>query len=156
MISGPSSALAAKALGGAVSLAMWLISISTAVAQSDPAAGLGAGAAPSAGSPAAAASGGAQGGPAGWISWAMMLGVFAVFYFLVLRPQQKRTSQHKQFLEGLQVGASVVTTGGVYGKIVGMEDQIARVEIADRVTIRVHKSHIAGTASNASEALAPR
>ena len=90
------------------------------------------------------------------MAWAMMLGVFAVFYFLVLRPQQKRTSQHKQFLDGLQVGANVVTTGGVYGKIVGMEDQIARVEIADRVTIRVHKSHIAGAANNATEALAPR
>lgn len=151
MISGLPGAIALKAFGGAISL-------SNLLGQVDPAAGLAGGAAAGAGSSAAAsgAPAAAAQGPAGWISWAMMLGVFAVFYFLVLRPQQKRTNQHKQFLDSLQVGANVVTTGGVYGKIVAIEDQIARIEIADRVTIRVHKSHVAGAANNAAEALAPR
>jgi preprotein translocase subunit YajC len=151
MISGLPGAIALKAFGSAISL-------SSMLGQADPAAGLVGGGAAGAGSSAgaAAAPGAASQGPAGWISWAMMLGVFAVFYFLVLRPQQKRTSQHKNFLDSLQVGANVVTTGGVYGKIIAIEDQIARIEIADRVTIRVHKSHVAGAANNAAEALAPR
>lgn len=125
------------------------------LAQADPlATGGSVAAAPAAsGSAPGAASGGGAGG-AGWISWAMMLGVFAVFYFMVLRPQQKRATQHKQFLDSLAVGASVVTTGGIYGKIVAMEDQIARLEIAPRVEIQVHKSHLAGASANASEALA--
>ncbi|MSQ83787.1 MAG: preprotein translocase subunit YajC [Myxococcales bacterium] len=84
----------------------------------------------------------------------MMLGVFGIFYFMVLRPQQKKASQHKQFLDALQPDAAVVTSGGIYGKIVSIADQIVTVEIADRVRIRVHKSHVAGAASNASEALA--
>lgn len=151
MISGLPGAFALKAFGGAISL-------SSMLGQADPAAGLAGGGAAGAGSSAgaAAAPGAASQGPAGWISWAMMLGVFGVFYFLVLRPQQKRTSQHKNFLDSLQIGANVVTTGGVYGKIIAIEDQIARIEIADRVTIRVHKSHVAGAANNAAEALAPR
>lgn len=88
------------------------------------------------------------------MSIVMMLGVFGIFYFMVLRPQQKKANQHKQFLDALQPDASVVTTGGIYGKVVSITDQIVTVEIADRVRIRVHKSHVAGTANNAAEALA--
>lgn len=84
----------------------------------------------------------------------MMLGVFAIFYFLVLRPQQKKANQHKSFLDALQPDASVVTSGGIYGKVVSIQDQIVTVEIADRVRIRVHKSHVAGSAANAADALA--
>ncbi|MBI5607599.1 MAG: preprotein translocase subunit YajC [Deltaproteobacteria bacterium] len=84
----------------------------------------------------------------------MMLGIFAVFYFLVLRPQQKRASQHKSFLDSLQVGSSVITTGGIYGTIVAMEDQIVRLEVAPRTELRVHKSHIAGNSADAANALA--
>jgi preprotein translocase subunit YajC len=109
------------------------------------------------GAPAAAA-GGSSGGAApaaggGWLSWVMMLGVFAVFYFLVLRPQQKRAASHKSFLDGLQIGSQVVTSGGIYGKVIAIEDQIVRVEIAPKVEIRIHKSYVAGAAANAKEAL---
>lgn len=122
------------------------------LAQADP---LAAGSAPASAAPAASGSPVAgPGGGAGWISWAMMLGIFAVFYFLVLRPQQKRASTHKSFLDALQVGSSVVTTGGIYGTIVAMEDQIVRLEVAPRTEIRVHKSHIAGAQADAANALA--
>ncbi len=123
------------------------------LAQADPLAGGGAPAA--AGEPAAAvapAGAGANGGA--WISWAMMLGVFAIFYFMILRPQQKKANQHKTFLDALQPDATVVTSGGIYGKVVSIQDQIVTVEIADRVRIRVHKSHVAGSAANAADALA--
>ncbi len=123
------------------------------LAQADPLAGGGA-VAPagdpvaSGAAPAASQSGGA------WISWVMMLGVFAIFYFLVLRPQQKKANQHKTFLDALQPDSAVVTSGGIYGKVVSIQDQIVTVEIADRVRIRVHKSHVAGSAANAADALA--
>lgn len=106
----------------------------------------------------AAPGGGAAPAPGGsgpaWMSWVFMLGIFALFYFMVLRPQQKRANAHKKFIEELKEGARVVTTGGIYGKIVKLEGNDARLEIADKVTIRVHKSHIAGAEANAAEALA--
>jgi len=140
---------AARVLAAAIAS---LVTVGEAVAQTDPLEG--GAASPAAGAAPMAGAAPANGAGPGWITWVMMLGVFAIFYFLILRPQQKRANQHKQFLEGLQVGASVVTSGGIYGKVVGMEDQIVRIEIADRVQLRVHKSHVAGAAANAAEALA--
>ncbi|MBM4342067.1 MAG: preprotein translocase subunit YajC [Deltaproteobacteria bacterium] len=139
-------------LASALNLALHAqVALLPIVAQADPLAGGGAPVAagePVAAAPAQAANGGA------WISWVMMLGVFAIFYFLVLRPQQKKANLHKTFLDALQPDASVVTSGGIYGKVVSIQDQIVTVEIADRVRIRVHKSHVAGSAANAADALA--
>ncbi len=144
-------AFAASLFGGTANLLAQTDPLLSGGGASSGGAGMASGGATAA---ATAASSAPQGAGPGWISWVMMLGVFGVFYFLVLRPQQKRASSHKQFLEALQVGSSVVTTGGIYGKVVGIEDQIVRVEVADRVQMRVHKSHVAGTAANAAEALA--
>ncbi len=69
--------------------------------------------------------------------------LFAVFYFLLIRPQQKRARTHKQFIEGLKKGDRVVTSGGMYGTITGVTDDAVTIEIAEKVRIKVLKSAIA-------------
>jgi preprotein translocase subunit YajC len=73
--------------------------------------------------------------------------IFVVFYFLLIRPQQKKAKEHRTILENLKKGDSVITQGGVYGKIAAIQDQIVILEIADKVKIRVARPYIAGLAS---------
>ena len=83
----------------------------------------------------------------------MMLGIFAVFWFLIFRPQQKKAKEHKDFLGTLKVGSKVVTSGGVFGKITSMKDNEVNLEIAPKVSIRIMRSQIAGLENNAKEAV---
>ncbi len=69
--------------------------------------------------------------------------MFVVFYFLLIRPQQKKAKQHKTFLESLKKGDTVVTSGGIYGKITGITDDAVTMEIAEKVRIRVLKGAVA-------------
>lgn len=73
--------------------------------------------------------------------------IFVVFYFLLIRPQQKKAKDHKVMLENLKKGDSVITQGGVYGKVAAIQDQIVVLEIADKVRVRVARPYIAGLAS---------
>jgi len=69
--------------------------------------------------------------------------IFLIFFFLVIRPQQRRAQTHKGFLTTMKRGDSVLTTGGILGTIEGLTDQFVILEIANNVKIRVLKSHIA-------------
>ena len=69
--------------------------------------------------------------------------LFAVFYFLLIRPQQKRARTHKQFIENLKKGDRVVTSGGMYGTITGVTDDAVTIEVAEKVRVKVLKSAIA-------------
>ncbi len=71
-----------------------------------------------------------------------MLLVFGIFYFLIIRPQQKQAKQHQEMLKNVNKGNQVVTVGGIYGKVVGVADDILTVEIADNVKIKVDRSGI--------------
>jgi preprotein translocase subunit YajC len=74
---------------------------------------------------------------------APLIFIFAIMYFLLIRPQQQRVKQHKQMVDNVRRGDSVVTGGGIVGKVakVGQpEDPEITVEIADNVQIRVIKS----------------
>jgi len=112
--------------------------------------------------PAGGAGAGADAGPVGaaaqsspwWANLVLIGGFFAVFYFLVLRPQSTRAKKHKSFLDELKVGSRVVTTGGLFGKLVDITGNEAKIEIADRVVIKILKSQIAGLEANAAEAVA--
>lgn len=72
----------------------------------------------------------------------MMIVIFAIFYFLMIRPQQKRQKEINNFRKGLQPGQEVVTSGGIYGKIKEINDNIVVLEIAHNVCIKVDKSTI--------------
>jgi preprotein translocase subunit YajC len=70
--------------------------------------------------------------------------LFAVFYFILIRPQQKRQKEHRQLLENLKKGDKVMTSGGIQGTIVALSDKLVTVEIADKVKVKVGRSYIAG------------
>ena len=69
--------------------------------------------------------------------------IFVLFYFLLIRPQQKRQKEHKQMVEALEVGQEIVTGGGVLGKVTGVGELWVTVEVADGVSLKVQRQTIA-------------
>ncbi|MBI4509132.1 MAG: preprotein translocase subunit YajC [Deltaproteobacteria bacterium] len=75
--------------------------------------------------------------------------MFVVFYFMLIRPQQKRAKEHASLLDSLKTGDQVVTRGGLIGKVTGVQDKIVTVEVQEKVRIRVLKSYIESKFSDA-------
>jgi len=71
-----------------------------------------------------------------------LLLIIVVFYFFMIRPQMRRQKELRNYRDSLQKGDKVVTTGGIYGKISEIQDNIIWVEIADKIRIKVDKSAI--------------
>jgi preprotein translocase subunit YajC len=71
-----------------------------------------------------------------------MIAIFVVFYFLLIRPQQKRSKEQREMIANLQKGDEVVTTGGVVGRVARLSEQYASVEIAPNVEVNVQRSAI--------------
>jgi preprotein translocase subunit YajC len=70
--------------------------------------------------------------------------MFAVFYFLLIRPQVKRQKEHQAMLNALQKGEMVITRGGLIGKITGITNNILTLELQEKVRVRVVRSHVDG------------
>ncbi|MBN2170317.1 MAG: preprotein translocase subunit YajC [Candidatus Krumholzibacteriota bacterium] len=79
-----------------------------------------------------------------WPTWGFLIAMFAIFYFLIIRPQQKRSKEHKSMLESLSKGDKVVTTGGILGTIIGVRDHVVTLRIEENTKIEVLLSNIAG------------
>ena len=73
--------------------------------------------------------------------------ILVLMWFLLIRPQRRRQVESQQLLESLTVGKEVVTAGGLYGTITALEDDEARLQIAEGVEVRVAKRAIAGVLS---------
>ena len=73
----------------------------------------------------------------------IMVAIFAVFYFLLIRPQTKRAKEHRQMVSELSKGDEVITNGGVYGKLTKVSDDYVEVEIAENTTVRLQRQAIA-------------
>lgn len=69
--------------------------------------------------------------------------IFAVFYFLLIRPQQRKMKDHRALIEGLKRGDQVLTSGGIFGKITKVEEATVTVEIAKDVQVQVQRATIA-------------
>ena len=76
-----------------------------------------------------------QGNPL--ISLLPLVLIFAVFYFLLIRPQNKRQKEHRELVDNLAVGDEVVTAGGVLGKVTEIKGLFLRVQVADGVELKV-------------------
>ena len=87
--------------------------------------------------------GGAGGGMAAFCQIFPLIFMFAIFYFLLIRPQQKKAKEHKALLDSIKKGDNVITAGGVHGKVVSVEDGIATLEIATGVVVKINKPYIA-------------
>lgn len=83
----------------------------------------------------------APGAPAGggWSSLIFLVGLFAIFYFLLIRPQTKRAKEHKAMVEALVKGDEVVTGGGLAGKVQELGDNFITVEISPNVAVKVQR-----------------
>ncbi len=85
-----------------------------------------------------------QGGQAGGLmSLTPLIIIFAIFYFLLIRPQQKRAKEHQEMIRSLKKDDRVITSGGIHGRIIAVDDDTVTVEIADRVKIKVSRQNIA-------------
>jgi preprotein translocase subunit YajC len=69
----------------------------------------------------------------------VMAAMFAVFYFLLIRPQQKKQKEHRQMVEALSAGDEIVTAGGILGKVTEVGEQFLTVEVANNVSIKVQR-----------------
>jgi len=97
-------------------------------------------------------SGGLPGAGGADMSFIIMMAVlFAIFYFLIIRPQQKKQKEIKKMLADLSHGDTVVTSGGIQGKITGLTDNIVTLEIAEKVRVKVLRSHISTIVQKASK-----
>lgn len=94
--------------------------------------------------------GGAGGG--GDISFIIMMAVvFAIFYFLMIRPQQQKQKEIKKMRESLAHGDSVITAGGIHGKVTAITDTIVTLEVADKVKIKVSRESIGTVTQKATQ-----
>lgn len=80
----------------------------------------------------------------------MMVLMFVVFYFLLIRPQVKRQKAHQAVLASLKKGDMVITRGGLVGKISGVSDAILTIELQEKVRVRVLRSHVDGKYTDTS------
>ena len=74
--------------------------------------------------------------------FAPLIIIFVIFYFLLIRPQQKRTKEHKAKLDAIKVGDTVITSGGIKGKVKKVDEVDVKVEIASNVQVDIVKSTI--------------
>lgn len=84
----------------------------------------------------------AQGG--GLVAFLPLVAIMFIFYFLLILPAQRKQKKTAQMLSGLKAGDKVITNGGIYGTIVGLEDDAVQLRVADQVRIKVARSAISG------------
>ena len=92
-----------------------------------------------------AAPAGAAGGDAGIINLLFLGGFVLIFYFLLIRPQNKRRKEHQALVGGLSKGDEIVTAGGIVGLINKVEDDFIKIQVGKDVEMRVQKSAVGAT-----------
>jgi preprotein translocase subunit YajC len=86
----------------------------------------------------------------------MIVLIFVVFYFFMIRPQSKRQKEIKKFQDSLQNGKNVVTSGGIYGKIKEVKENTVIIEVADGVRIKVNKNMVFDSPEDAAQQTAAK
>ena len=85
---------------------------------------------------------GGQGG--GFGAFIPLILMFAIFYFLLIRPQQKKAKLHREMISSLKKGDRVVSSGGLHGVVTGLTDDVVTVEIAPKVRVKVSRGSVSG------------
>ncbi len=99
----------------------------------------------------AAGGGGGAGGASGFSGFIPIILLFVVFYFLLIRPQQKKAKDHRKMIDSLKKDDQVVTSGGLYGRITGLDPDTVMLEIAERVRVKVARNQIAAVLNPSPE-----
>jgi len=92
-----------------------------------------------------------QGGEGGgsMVSTLIMFGaIFAIFYFMIIRPQQKKAKERETLLSALKKGDKVVTNGGMHGTIAGLDDKTCLVDFGNNIKIKFDRSAVASVETN--------
>ncbi len=92
-----------------------------------------------------AAQAGAESGQSNIINLVTMGVVFFIFWFLMIKPQQKKLKEHQKFISSVQKGDEIITSGGILGKVVGVTDTTLTVEIGDKLRIKILKGSVSGS-----------
>lgn len=93
--------------------------------------------------------GGGQGGSLG--AFIPLILMFVIFYFLLIRPQQKKAKMHKQMLSAIKKGDRVVSSGGLHGVVTGIADDVVTMEIAPKVRVKVSRGSISGIVNKSAQ-----
>jgi len=89
--------------------------------------------------------GGAPGGAAGgggFTAFVPLILMFAIFYFLLIRPQQKKAKDHQEMINTLKKGDRVITSGGIHGRITSLDDTTITLEVADKIKIKFSRGNV--------------
>jgi preprotein translocase subunit YajC len=91
-----------------------------------------------------------DGGP-GLMSNVILFGsIILIFYFMIIRPQQKRAKERQKLLDSLKKGDKIITSGGMYGTVVGLDDKTVLVQIADNVKVKLERGSITSIISESA------
>lgn len=90
-------------------------------------------------------------GAGGFSSLVPIILMFVIFYFLLIRPQQKKTKEHREMISHLKKGDRVITSGGLYGRITAVSEATMTVEIADKVRVKVARGNVSQVVQSSSQ-----
>jgi len=96
-------------------------------------------------------SGTAGQGGGGFGAFIPLILMFVIFYFLLIRPQQKKTKEHRQMISNLKKGDQIITSGGIYGRITGVTDANLTVEISDKVRVKISRGSVSALLQTPSD-----
>ena len=99
---------------------------------------------------------GAPGGSGGFASFSPLILMFVIFYFLLIRPQQKKTKEHRQMVDNLKTGDRIITSGGLHGRVTGVTESALTVEIAEKVRVKVNRASVTALLQTTPPPAAPK
>ena len=97
-----------------------------------------------------------SGGSGGFASFIPLILMFVIFYFLLIRPQQKKTKEHRQMIDNLKTGDRIITSGGLHGRITGISESALTVEIAEKVRVKVNRGSVTALMQTSPPPAAPK
>ncbi len=86
---------------------------------------------------------GGQGQAGGIVGFLPIIVLFVIFYFLLIRPQQKKAKEHREMIANLKKGVRIITSGGIYGNIISIDETTIGLEIAEKVKIKITRGNVA-------------
>ncbi len=91
---------------------------------------------------------GGEAGAGGIAGFLPIIILFVIFYFLLIRPQQKKAKEHRGMISNLKKGVRIITSGGIYGTIISIDDTTIGLEIAEKVKIKITRGNVAAVVSD--------
>jgi preprotein translocase subunit YajC len=101
-------------------------------------------------------SGASAEGAGGFGAFVPLILMFVIFYFLLIRPQQKKNKEHKAMIDNLNKGDRIITSGGLHGLVTGVSDQTLTVEIAYKVRVKIARGNVAAITQATPQTPAPK